>query len=109
MLVFKIILTVFFVFVGGAKLFRAKPLNDQFIEFGLPGAPILIVGFLEVAGGIALLFPATTLYAAIGLFLLVLGAIGNHIKVKHPFKSMMPAIVASTALVILSLITLNLI
>jgi uncharacterized membrane protein len=101
MLVFKIILTSFFVFVGGAKLFRAKPLKDQFIEFGLPGTPILIIGALEVIGGVALLFPSVTVYAAIGLLFLLMGAIANHIKVKHPVKSMGPTIVASTALVIL--------
>ena len=95
---------IFFVFVGSAKLFRAKPLNDQFIEFGLPGYPILVVGGLEVLGGILLLFPNLTIFSAIGLIILLIGALANHIKFKHPFKSMLPAIISGIALIILSII-----
>jgi hypothetical protein len=37
MVIFRIILIAAFVFVGGAKLAQAKPLKEQFKEFGLSG------------------------------------------------------------------------
>ena len=101
MLGLKIGLAIAFVIVGGAKLFRAKPLNDQFIEFGLPSYFILLVGVLEVAGGIGILFPFLSLYAAIGLVFILSGAIANHAKAKHPFKSFGPAIVLGSGLIVL--------
>ena len=104
MLGLKIGLSIAFIIVGGAKLFRVKPLNDQFIEFGLPNYFILLVGILEVVGAIGIMIPFLSLYASIGLVLLLLGAISNHIKVKHPLKSFSPAIVLGSGLI--TLITL---
>ncbi|NOQ71494.1 MAG: DoxX family membrane protein [Crocinitomix sp.] len=107
MLVFKIIMAVAFVFVGGAKLLRAKPLKDQFEEFGLHKHLILLVGGLEVLGGVGILFPMLTVYAAAGLLFLLFGAVANHAKVKHPAKAFLPAIVLGIGLIVL--ITLSLI
>ena len=101
MLGLKIGLAIAFIIVGGAKLFRAKPLDDQFKEFGLPGYFILIIGALEVAGAIGIMIPSLSLLAAIGLVLILVGAITNHIKAKHPMKSFGPAIVLGSGLIVL--------
>ncbi len=97
MVIFRIILTIAFVFVGGAKLVQAKPLKDQFSEFGLPGFFLLLVGAFEVLGGIGLQFPALTASAAAGLLILVVLAMYNHYKVKHPLQSYIPALVLGSA------------
>ncbi len=77
---------------GIAKLAGAKPLADQFQEFGLPKSMMLVVGSLEVAAAIGLSVRTLTFYAASGLAVLMLGAIGNHVKVKHPFSQMVPSV-----------------
>jgi putative oxidoreductase len=91
--VLKYFLSIAFVLAGGAKIFRAKPMVDQFKEFGLPNFGVVAVGILEVIGAIGLWLPNLSMYAAIGLFLLMIGAVANHLKVEHPFKQFAPALI----------------
>lgn len=91
-LILKIIVSVAFIVAGIAKLAGAKPLRDQFEEFGLPGGAMLLVGILELAGGVGLFIPALTTWATIGLIGLMLGALANHLKVRHPFSKYVPAL-----------------
>lgn len=78
---------------GLAKLLRAKPIAEQFEEFALDPRAMIVVGGLEVLGGIGLLISSLTLYAAVGLALLMLGAVANHLKVKHPTSKLAPSAV----------------
>ncbi len=91
--VLKYILSIGFLLAGGAKVFRAKPMVEQFKEFGLPSFGVVLVGALEVFGAIGLWLPNLSIYAATGLFLLMIGAVTNHLKVKHPFKQYAPALI----------------
>ncbi|MEM7113220.1 MAG: DoxX family protein [Chloroflexota bacterium] len=87
-----IFLTSIFMFVvGAAKLWGAKPLADQFEEFGLPKAAMYVVGALEVVAAITLHIDLLTFYTACGLIMLMIGAIFNHVKVNHPLPSNAPA------------------
>ena len=52
MFILKIVVAVAFLLAGGAKLAGAKPLADQFEEFGLPRKMMYLVGLLEIAGAI---------------------------------------------------------
>lgn len=88
-----IITSVFMFIVGMAKLLGAKPLADQFEEFGLPKAAMYAVGLLEVAAAIALNIDVLTFYTACGMILLMLGAIGNHVKVRHSLSASAPALI----------------
>ena len=92
-IILKYILTIAFVFAGGAKVFKAKPMVEQFREFGLPVLAVVVVGVLEVLGAIALWLPGLTVFAAVGLFLIMLGAVANHLKVKHAFKMYAPSLI----------------
>lgn len=100
MIVLKYILTVAFILAGGAKIFKAKPMVDQFKEFGLPANMTILIGALEVFGAIGLQISALSFYASIGLLLLMFGAIGNHLKVKHPISKLLPSIILLILLVI---------
>ena len=91
MLILKIAVTLAFLFAGGAKLAGAKPLIEQFDEFGLPLWLMRAIGILEVAGAIGLWINALAFWAALGLGLLMIGAVGNHIKAGHPFARSAPA------------------
>ena len=101
MTITQIILSIITLLAGGAKLFGAKPLADQFEEFGLPKKLMYVVGSLEIAAAIGIQIKFLSFYAALGLVFLMLGAIVNHIKIKHGFKMIYPS------LLVLSLSALN--
>ena len=100
MTIFKYILSILFAFAGMAKLFSAKPIKGQFEEFGLPSKVMLLVGALEVLGAIGLQLEKWSFYAAIGLLLLMFGAVGNHLKVKHPISKVAPSFLLLIALAV---------
>ena len=91
MLILKIIVAVGILLAGVAKLLGAKPIAEQFEEFGLAPWMKRAVGVLEVAGAAGLFIEPLALWAAIGLALLIIGAVGNHLKVKHPISQSAPA------------------
>ncbi|MDD7914041.1 DoxX family protein [Polaribacter ponticola] len=107
MFVLKIVLAVAFVVAGGFKIFRAKPMVDQFKEFGLPNFGVQLVGTLEVLGAIGLFVPSLSLYATIGLIILMIGAVFNHLKTKHPFKTLAPALILGILSSILLFLMIN--
>jgi len=102
MILNAIIITLFF-FAGTAKLFRAKPLKKQFVEFGFSSHLILIVGLLEIVGSICLLVPVLSIYAHSLLIILMLGAIFQHIQINHSIGKIAPSAI------LLILLTINLI
>ena len=81
---------VFFV-AGMAKLLRAAPLKAQFREFGLSTSVMSLVGAAEVAGAFGLQIDRLRIPAALGLALLMAGAVANHLKVKHPVGKLLPS------------------
>ena len=93
LLILKGILTVAFLMAGGAKLAGAKPLADQFREFGLPLWAMRLVGVLEVAGAIGLWVEPFPMWAAAGLAGLMAGAVANHLKARHSFSKIAPSLV----------------
>jgi len=93
MTLLKIVLTIAFALGGGAKVAGAKPLREQFEEFGLPRWSMTAVGLLEIAGAIGLWIPALSFLASLGLLLLMVGAVGSHLKVKHSVSKVAPALV----------------
>jgi len=106
MTVFAIILGVFYFIVGAAKLAGAKPLAQQFDEFGLGQNAMRAVGAAEVAAAVGVQIDRLDVFAAGGMVLMMGGALFHHGRVKHPTKSMAPAfivLVASAVFVVLSL------
>ncbi len=101
----KIFVAVAFFAAGGAKLATAKPLLDQFREFGLPRVAMYVVGALEIAGAIGLFVEGVAPWAALGLTALMVGAVANHLKAKHAFGKCAPSAVLAvlTAVLVLML------
>ena len=93
LLIIKCLLSAALLFAGGAKLAGAKPLAEQFREFGLPVWSMPLVGALETAGAIGLWLEPCTGWAALGLAGLMLGALWNHVKVRHRFSQCLPSAV----------------
>jgi len=96
--IIKIILSVLFILAGAAKIFGVVAIKAQFTEFGLSVKIMTLVGILEILGAIGLQIPFLKKYAAIGLALLMIGAIVNHFKVMHPFSQSAPSILLFMAL-----------
>ncbi len=107
MTILKYILSVLFTLAGMAKLFSAKPIKEQFEEFGLSSKLMLGIGALEILGAIGLQLKEWSIYATIGLLILMLGAVGNHLKVKHPISKVVPSFLLLIALAIILYLNLK--
>lgn len=93
MLYLKIAISILMALAGGAKIAGAKPIAEQFKEFGLPRAMMYLVGGLELAAGVGVHLQSVAFFASSGLGLLMLGALANHAKVRHPIGKSGPAAV----------------
>jgi len=75
----------------------AKNLREEFASYGLPFWFMCVIGVLKVGMALALLtaiwIHSLAQPAAIGLGLLMLGALAMHLKVKDPIKKALPSIV----------------
>ena len=75
---------------------EASNMQEEFEVYGLPTWVLKVVGVLKVALAITLIagviFPGLTKPAAIGMAVLMLGAVSMHIKVKDPLKKTLPAL-----------------
>jgi len=76
---------------------NAGNMKEEFQAYGLPEVMVYIVGFIKVALAIALLAGIWLKYlvdpAAIGLALMMFGAIIMHLKISDPFSKNIPAII----------------
>ena len=74
----------------------AENLRAEFEAYGLPVWFMWLTGVLKIGVAAALLagiwIPALVRPAALVLVLLMLGAVGMHLKVKDPFKAAVPAL-----------------
>lgn len=72
-------LTRIFVIAGWAKFSATSGWARAFVHWGFPTWFRVLVGVIEVAGGLLLLVPQTAVYAAVALAVIMLGAMGTHI------------------------------
>ncbi len=100
MMILKIVLAIIFFLAGGAKIAKAKPLKNQFEEFGLSILFMQVIGVLEILGGVGILLSSLSLFASVGLGILMIGAIANHLKVKHAFSLLAPSLFLFIGLII---------
>jgi hypothetical protein len=92
---------------GKASVWRggnATNMKEEFAFYGLPGWFVGMIGFLKILFAIFLLvgiwIPVLVTPAALGIAILMLGAVAMHLKVKDPLKKSLPAF----TLLVLSLI-----
>lgn len=76
---------------------EAKSMKEEFEIYGLPHWFLNLIGFLKLSLALLLLagvfVPALIKPAAIGIAVLMLGAIGMHIKVKDSLIKSLPAFI----------------
>jgi len=73
------LLAAAFLFSGYAKLAGQKDLIESFAKWGFSTAFMYFIGAAEVAGGIGVLLKRTRVLAAIGLGIIMVGAVVTHI------------------------------
>ena len=106
-LVLKIILSVAFGLAGIMTIFGLKPFAKLFNEFRLNRFAMILVAIIEIACVVLLYNPALDFYAAIGLAYLTTATIYKHIKIKHPIKKYMPALILLLISMALALMLMN--
>lgn len=92
------ILNVWLLRFGNASQWRggeAKTMKEEFAVYGLSETTLYVVGFLKVLFALALIagiwVSALTAPAAIGLAILMAGAVAMHFKAGDPLKKSLPA------------------
>lgn len=75
----------------------ARNMNEEFAKYGLPSWFVPVVGFLKLTFAVLLVvsvFQPTyhfALIGSVGMAILMIGAIGMHIKVRDELKRSLPA------------------
>lgn len=74
---------------------NAASMREEFEVYGLPSWSVGVVGFLKVAFAVMLIagvwMPTLVQPAAIGISVLMVGAIAMHFKVSDPLRKSLPA------------------
>lgn len=73
------LLTALYLFAGGMKLSGRPEVVANFTRYGHSDAFRLFIGAAEVSGAIGLWIPRLAFWAAIGLILIMLGAVYAHV------------------------------
>jgi len=86
----------------------AKNMKEEFEVYGLPPWFMTSIGFLKLSLAVLLIvgvwFSALTRPAALGMAVLMMGAVSMHVKVKDPLRKSLPAF---TMLVLCLLVALT--
>ncbi len=99
--ILQVLLGVAFIASGANKLKDLSGTVNMFGSLGLPGALAYVVAIGEVLGGIGLLIPRFTRYAALALLPIMVGAVVMHAtKIPGGIGGGMPALVLLVLLVV---------
>ena len=92
--ILQVVLGLFFMFAGFNKLRDMATTVAMFGNLGLPNILAYVVGGAELLGGIGLLVPRLTRFAAMGLLIIMIGAVLMHAtKIPGGLAGGIPALV----------------
>jgi putative oxidoreductase len=93
--ILQALLAAMFIFGGAQKIMHLDDTMKMFGGLGLPGWFGGFIGVAELLGGIGLLVPRTVRPAAMGLLIIMIGAVFMHAtKIPGGIAKGMPALVA---------------
>jgi putative oxidoreductase len=79
--------------MGGVMKLMGNPMaTGSFATLGLPAIFATFIGLCEIAGGIGIWFRRTSMYAAAGIAIIMIGAVYFHV-VHTPISEGIPAII----------------
>jgi uncharacterized membrane protein YphA (DoxX/SURF4 family) len=103
--ILQVLLAASFIFAGAQKLMHLDSTMGMFGSLGLPGWFGGFIGVAEVLGGVGLLVPRTVRPAALGLIVIMIGAVFMHAtKIPGGIAKGVPAIVSLVLLVVVYLL-----
>jgi len=93
-----IILFLLFVSAGYPKISPNQSMINRFLNWGYSQEFAQFIGGFELLGGILLLVPRASLYASLGLLLLMFGAVYTHVStdIGSPWFAIITAILLTT-------------
>ena len=97
---------LFFIIAGYSKLVGTEEMVQVFDLFGLPAWFRIVIGIIEVTGGVLLLIPSLAGFSAFILAILMISAFAFHL-VFTPISHGIPAIVILVLLVYIVLVRKN--
>ena len=74
-----LVLAIFFLMAGGAKLFNPEAHSENFANWGYPLWFLYMTGIIEVGGAIGLLIPPARFYSTLVLSATMIGAVLTHL------------------------------
>jgi len=77
--VIQAVLIILFLLMGSGKLMSDPEVVANFKHWGMPDGSYYVIGAFEILGAIGLMIPRLAGYAAMGLILLMFGALFTHI------------------------------
>lgn len=104
-IIVQVVLGLLFVSIGSMTVAGRKMFVDNFRHFGYPQWFRVVIGSLEVLGGLGLLIgiwlPWLAALASAGLTLVMLGAILTHLRIREPLqKIVLPIVMGALAIVV---------
>jgi putative oxidoreductase len=91
--ILSILLAIMFVGVGTQKLLGAQSFVDGFAQFGFPQWFRIVVGAVEVIGGVLLLIPRLSWLGASAIAVVMIGATYTHLAIAPETASSAPVTV----------------
>ncbi len=88
--VFKVVVSLIFITAGCAKLAKVPFFVKQFTEFRLPVGIMYLIGSLELIAVVGLWIEPLMFWAYSGLAWVMMGALSQHARARHPFSQIMP-------------------
>ncbi|MDT3776416.1 DoxX family protein [Nitrospira sp. MA-1] len=79
-IVLCVLLGIFFIAAGGAKLMGSESQVEHFAQWGYPIWFLYLTGVIEVGGGLCLFISKTQWYGMVGLSITMVGAALTHLK-----------------------------
>lgn len=78
------VLALLFVAAGVPKVLGVESVATEFAHMGYSNAFRLLIGVLEIAGGVALLIPAAAVFGAAMLLVIMAGAVWTLVSLGQP-------------------------
>lgn len=88
--VIQIVLVALFLMMSSQKLLATQEVVDNFRRWGMPENMYYVIGFFELLGAIGLLIPRTAGMAAVGLILILIGAVFTHLTHSEYGMALLP-------------------
>lgn len=91
--IIQVLIAGLFLMMGSQKLMSDPETVANFTRWGMPDKIYLVIGTFEVLGAIGLLIPRVAGLAAVGLIMLMVGALFTHLTHNEMGMAMLPLVV----------------